>query len=218
MSSNVVALVEYDPWAEELRLWVGEGMLSWPSEKRWPRELDKIDLLSPVPFSRLGLCELNVLPLVLELVLDGRFERGPVERGVKLEASEGRFLLGIAGLSDDAVVGREPGLINADGGWGKAAMLITLRIVFSAASLVFALEDTERRLARVGTAGVEAEICGVGSAVGRGEIEGPRILEGTEELDGVLDSVPDGTGRLFLGLLEVFGIAGNGEDGGSIEG
>jgi hypothetical protein len=53
LSSKVVAEVEYDPWAEELRLWGGDGRLSSPSDPRAPGPLD-IDLLSPLPFSRLG--------------------------------------------------------------------------------------------------------------------------------------------------------------------
>jgi hypothetical protein len=53
LSSKVVADVEYEPCAEELRLCGGDGRLSSPSEPRAPGPLD-IDLLSPLPFSKLG--------------------------------------------------------------------------------------------------------------------------------------------------------------------
>lgn len=53
LSSNVVADVEYESCAEELRLCGGEGRLNSPSDPRAPGPLD-IDLLSPLPFSKLG--------------------------------------------------------------------------------------------------------------------------------------------------------------------
>ncbi len=46
-SSYVVAEVEYESWAEELRLCVGDPILIRPSDMR-------IDLPSPLPLSRLG--------------------------------------------------------------------------------------------------------------------------------------------------------------------
>lgn len=49
-SSNVVvAEVEYESCADELRLCGGDGRLNKPSDPRAPGPLD-IDLLSPVPF------------------------------------------------------------------------------------------------------------------------------------------------------------------------
>lgn len=48
-----MALVEYESWADEHRLWVGEAILAWPPELR---ELG-IDLPSPLPLSRLGVFE-----------------------------------------------------------------------------------------------------------------------------------------------------------------
>jgi hypothetical protein len=53
LSSNVVADVEYESCADELRLCGGDGKLSRPSEPRAPGPLD-IDLLSPLPFNKLG--------------------------------------------------------------------------------------------------------------------------------------------------------------------
>ena len=53
LSSKVVAEVEYEPCADELRLWGGDGRLNNPSDPRAPGPLD-IDLLSPLPFSKLG--------------------------------------------------------------------------------------------------------------------------------------------------------------------
>jgi hypothetical protein len=57
-SSYVVADVEYESCADELRLCGGDGRLSRPSEPRAPGPLD-IDLLSPLPFSRLGVARLT---------------------------------------------------------------------------------------------------------------------------------------------------------------
>jgi hypothetical protein len=53
LSSNVVADVEYESWADELRLCGGDGRLSSPSDPRAPGPLE-IDLLSPLPFNKLG--------------------------------------------------------------------------------------------------------------------------------------------------------------------
>lgn len=57
-SSKVVAEVEYESCADELRLCGGEGRLNRPSDPRAPGPLD-IDLLSPLPLSRLGV----ILPM-----------------------------------------------------------------------------------------------------------------------------------------------------------
>lgn len=51
MSSKVVALVEHDPWAEELRLGGGERLL--PSDTRLFPDIG-MDLPSPPPLSKLG--------------------------------------------------------------------------------------------------------------------------------------------------------------------
>lgn len=53
VSSKVVAEVEYESWAEELRLCAGEGMLIPPSECLAPAP-DGIDFPSPLPLRRLG--------------------------------------------------------------------------------------------------------------------------------------------------------------------
>jgi hypothetical protein len=58
LSSNVVADVEYESCADELRLWGGDGKLSRPSDPRAPGPLD-IDLLSPLPFNKLGVAMLT---------------------------------------------------------------------------------------------------------------------------------------------------------------
>ena len=53
-SPSVVADVEYESCADELRLCGGDGKLRSPSDPRAPGPLD-IDLLSPLPFNRLGI-------------------------------------------------------------------------------------------------------------------------------------------------------------------
>jgi hypothetical protein len=52
-SSNVVAEVEYEPWAEEERLWGGEGRLSMPSEPRAPASIGTATEV-PLPLRRLA--------------------------------------------------------------------------------------------------------------------------------------------------------------------
>lgn len=52
VSSNVVALVEQDPWADELRLWGGEASPSRASELR-------MDFPSTLPLSKEGVFELR---------------------------------------------------------------------------------------------------------------------------------------------------------------
>lgn len=49
----VVALVEYEPLAEELLLWGGECMLDWASDIRL-LALTDIDIPSPAEFNKLG--------------------------------------------------------------------------------------------------------------------------------------------------------------------
>lgn len=56
----------------------------------------------------------------------------------------------------EAVVGREVGLTKADGGWGKEAMLMTLRIVLSGPLSPFVSGDDVERT--VGTNGVELDV------------------------------------------------------------
>jgi hypothetical protein len=53
MSSYVVAEVEYESWADELRLCGGEAMLIKPSDILTPAPLE-MDLPSPLPFKKLG--------------------------------------------------------------------------------------------------------------------------------------------------------------------
>jgi hypothetical protein len=65
-SSNVVALVEQEPWAEELLLWAGEASRSRASELR-------IDFPSPLPLSNEGVFELRKLLVVPVLNRDPLF-------------------------------------------------------------------------------------------------------------------------------------------------
>lgn len=55
-SSKVVAEVEYEPCADDVRLWPGVVTLRRPSEPRFIAPAD-IETASPVPFVRLGLFE-----------------------------------------------------------------------------------------------------------------------------------------------------------------
>ena len=109
-----------------------------------------------------------------------------------------------------AVPGREP----ATGGCGKELMLIVLRTVLSG-NVELDLDRDEEDL-RVGMLGEDAECWVVGNADGRG-------LEGDLSFGGLCGSViildgPLGTGRLFLGGLFAFGIAGRAIMGGPIAG
>jgi hypothetical protein len=135
-SSNVVAEVEYESCAEELRLWGGEGRLNNPSDPRAPGPLE-IDLLSPLPFSKLGVDAPTYLVCTFGLV--DCFDRRNVfldPPGVTGLVSVDSRLLSEAppgvkppdnGLGGKLVV-RTPPL----GGCGNALMLIVFRIVFPA--------------------------------------------------------------------------------------
>lgn len=77
-SSNVVAEVDDEPWADEVRLSGGDvprGMLSNPSDPRAPVPAE-MDLLSPLPFSRLGVREPMYLSEELPLTTLARLALG----------------------------------------------------------------------------------------------------------------------------------------------
>jgi hypothetical protein len=103
----VVAEVEYESWAEELRLCGGEETLMRPSDIL----AFVMDLPSPPPLSKLG--------------VSGDVSFGGVSMvgvlGLRMEArdSEARGLLGVTMLRR----------LSPRGGWGNALMLITLRSV-----------------------------------------------------------------------------------------
>jgi hypothetical protein len=126
-SSKVVALVVYEPWGDELRLWGGEGRLRW---------LVSTATESALPFRKLG---------------GDRGERGRSPRPPPIPMLELRgffrllFLEGTEALetmdsrrSTKSPPGMElvdKGLFGADfpvclGGWGNAPMLTVLRSVF----------------------------------------------------------------------------------------
>jgi len=88
---------------EELRLWGGEGKLNKPSDPRAPGPLH-IDLLSPLPFSRLGV-ELLVKFRVLALL------------GVFGVLNFFVALAGVSGLSEDSIPALE-GVTPPDRGLG----------------------------------------------------------------------------------------------------
>ena len=68
------------------------------------------------------------------------------------------------------------GLEGPCGGSGNEAILIVFRRAFSGPPpLAFPIEEADRN---VGTAGVEADCCGVGKAEGRSGFEGERSLVG----------------------------------------
>ena len=108
-SSKVVALVELDPWAEELLLWGGE-----PSGSR----SSTLNIDFPLPFrvSEVGLFKLRLLLVVPALNLEPLFDFTlPDERP--------------AGMPETGVVLDER--LDTDGGCGNEATLTDLRSVFS---------------------------------------------------------------------------------------
>ena len=107
-SSYVVADVEYESWAEELRLCVGDAMLVSPSDVLIPATL-KTDLPSALPFRRLG-----ALPPICPTLGVARGARGFLT-GV---ANPGK---GLAGTLDIRL-----------GGWGNELILTVFLIVLPA--------------------------------------------------------------------------------------
>jgi hypothetical protein len=71
-SSYVVADVEYDSWAEELRLWGSDPTLTKPSDMR----MLVMDFPSPLPFRKLGVPGLKLLCMDSLDDLDFRAVRG----------------------------------------------------------------------------------------------------------------------------------------------
>jgi hypothetical protein len=108
--------VEYEPFAEELRLCGCDAPL--PSDMRCPSS-SGIDLPAPPPFNKLGVWELRKsLILLAVLTLGVRLLReDPLE--IMLVASDFRFPE-FTDAMDMAVFGRE---FEALGGCGKAPML-----------------------------------------------------------------------------------------------
>ena len=103
----MVADVEYESWAEELRLWGGEATLMRPSEFRTLLLL-RMDLLSPPPFNMLGAPPADWLILGIAVTFrDFRAGVAPPASGLggRLDMRESPF-----------------------GGWGKEFMLTTLRM------------------------------------------------------------------------------------------
>lgn len=107
-SSNVVALVEQEPWAEELLLCVEDTSGS--------RVSDKIDFPSPLPFNNDGALELRKLLVVPVLT-----------RELRLDLNLPVGMVPVIPETDDAVDGRLPAL----GGCGNEAMLIVRRRILS---------------------------------------------------------------------------------------
>ena len=127
----MVAEVEYEPCAEELRLCGGEGKLSSPSEPRAPGPLD-IKLLSPLPFSMLG-----AVPLVKDCtfgvaVVFRRLRFFDAPAAPKLDSADSLLLPDGAGVKapDKGLGGRLDVRTLPRGGCGKAFMLIVFLTVF----------------------------------------------------------------------------------------
>jgi hypothetical protein len=106
-SSYVVAEVEYEPWADELRLCGGDETLIKPSDVLTPAVTD---FPSPLPFSRLG-----VPPRWPKVDDVDAFD-------FRVELLFGSVPRGLGGT-----------LLDRLGGWGKELMLTALRIVLPAA-------------------------------------------------------------------------------------
>lgn len=139
---------------------------------------------------------------------DGRLVR-LLPAAVTLPPSAEPFLDDISGLRGAPPVE----IVGGFGGCGKEAMLMVFRTVFSGiVPLALPRDEADRT---VGTAGVEAEWCGVGKADGRSGVEGERNFVG-------LRSAPESLafsvakGRLFLDFPE--GKGGRAMLGGSMGG
>ena len=235
MSSNCVVSVMYEPLADELRLWGGDGRLSKLSEPVAPSALE-IRLLSPVPFSRLG-----DAPRLDAAPADAR-ERRPypellalsffVPLSELLYLAESRLLEDgrCAPLMSDVVVDADKGLggrlftLEIFGGAGNVPMLVVLRKVLPEVAIAddggegdFELEKPV--VLSVGTAGVDADFVGLG-------VGSPDVV--TDRLSGLLSAtaveaepacasvVSETSGSGFL--VRVIGKAGRGPEGGAYGG
>jgi hypothetical protein len=124
----VVADVEYESWADELRLCGGDGRLNKPSDPRAPAALD-IDFVFPLPFNKLG-----AGPLVYVSTVPG-----PSEVFFMRRKAFGCDVLGVVGLVSSSLTPPESGLggrlecRTPRGGCGNEFMLIAFLIVFPAA-------------------------------------------------------------------------------------
>lgn len=111
--------MEYEPLAEELRLWGGEWTLDCASEILFPALADTV-IPSPAEFSKLGVCDERKLVATLArgdfLVLVG----APC---MLIPPSEVLFLVDVVEAIDAAVGGRE----FAFGGCGNAPILTVFR-------------------------------------------------------------------------------------------
>lgn len=206
-SSKVVAVVEYDPWAEELLLCGGDGMLNCPSEPRAPGALG-IDFPSPLLFKRLGVLPprklLDVVPLES---LDGFFVLVLFNEFGALASSGERAVVELE--LDEAVDVRPVDF----GGWGNDATLMVLRNVFS--GLPGTRPTEVERWAWAFRFEVEELVCReCPTPEGLGDAEGARSFEGG--LGEAARGVSAGTGRFFF-VFEV-GSGGKAEVGGLVAG
>jgi hypothetical protein len=173
MSSKVVAEVEEEPWADDVRLSGGEapiGMLSSPSAPRAPTPAPapapaEMDLLAPLPLRRLGV-EAEYLKEDWPLTILARLDFGVVPGGrtglvvcdcVPRKEEVRTPGVGGADLSVSPTESGEGGRLamreQADfGGCGKAAALMVRRTVLPAA-----LAPGGRGNAPVGAAAVSSE-------------------------------------------------------------
>jgi hypothetical protein len=198
----VVALVEYEPWAEELRLWDGEGRPNGLSESPVPTPV-KMDLPSALPFNKDGALELWKLAFVPVLSRDC-FRGLDVPEADFPRSEELRLADGVC-VGPDAVEAVES-LAPALGGCGKAAILTVRRKVLSG---LFGANDAEvdRNTATV----IEFD-SPFAPSDGR-DNTGDRSLEG--EGDGIR-SLSIGIDR--EGGLAADGMEGSGPDGGFVIG
>jgi hypothetical protein len=207
-SSKVVADVEYESCADELRLWGGDGRLNKPSEPRAPGPLD-IDLLSPLPFNRLGVALLTKLVLGLLAVLGLFRSLGVGPRG--LSSADSLLLAEVlpgAIPPDKGLGGRLAVRMPPRGGCGKALMLIVFLIVFPALFTPGVVRDLGRVELPPGVVGGgSCDVEGARSPLfGRLGVEAPDLKSDTVGIPPVLF-------RVF-----VVGNAGKAEVGGPHEG
>lgn len=198
MSSNVVALVEAaEPCAEELRLGVGDGMLTKPDFA----ESEGIDLPSAPPLSRLGVKDTRALPTVEVLSLDGFFIRTLPGVAMPLVDSRGECVLDPALEAVDAGMPVPEDIEGRGdfGGCGKDAILIVRRS--DGAGCTLTADEVDRSVGRLLD---ESVCCGVVIAGGRA-LEGVRSFDINCPDEGVLGN-SDGAASVFR---EIGVVAGN---------